>query len=94
MKVISAIKEHPWFGMIKWNELISKVLPAPFVPILDNDSDVSHFAAQFTKCSVNSHNESLDECQSYEGFSFKRSISSPTLEAISKIEEPETETEG
>jgi hypothetical protein len=77
MKHVPSIKEHPWFAMLHWNELITRTVKAPFVPVLEEDSDVSHFAAQFTNCSVNSHNDSLEDNLAYEGFSYKRSNSSP-----------------
>lgn len=82
MKHIPAIKEHPWFVPLKWNELTARTLKPPFVPVLDEDADVSHFAAQFTKCSVESYEESVEESLLYEGFSYKRSHSSPSLKPL------------
>lgn len=52
MKHIPTIKQHPWFGMINWDNLSKKLMKAPFVPILHSDSDVSNFADEFTNCSI------------------------------------------
>lgn len=93
MKHIPTIKQHPWFAMLHWNDLIARTVKPPFVPELDGDSDVSHFASQFTMCSVKSHNESFEESQAYEGFSFKRSNSSPELKPLEPESALETETE-
>lgn len=93
MKHIPGIKEHPWFAMLRWQDLTARTIKPPFVPLLDEDCDVSNFAAQFTKCSVNSHGDSLEECNVYEGFSFKRSNSSPSLKPLQLQIEPDTEEE-
>jgi serine/threonine protein kinase len=91
MKHILTIKEHPWFAMLHWQELIARTAKPPFVPLLDGECDVSNFAAQFTKCSVNSHGDSLEECNAYEGFSFKRSNSSPSIKPLQLQLEHDTE---
>lgn len=81
MKHVPTIKQHPWFAMLHWQELTARTLKPPFVPLLDGDCDVSNFAAQFTKCSLNSH-EDLEECSAFEGFSYKRSHSSPAIKPL------------
>lgn len=88
MKHIPTIKQHPWFAPLRWEELTARTLKPPFVPVLEGDSDVSHFATQFTKCSLNSHKESFEESNAFEGFSFKRSNSSPSLKPL----DPEDDT--
>lgn len=70
------IKQHPWFGMINWEDMEAKKIKPPFVPVLSSENDVSNFATEFTKCSLNSVNEGED-CSNYEGFSYERS-SPPT----------------
>lgn len=72
MKHILTIKQHPWFGMVNWDDLLAKKIKPPFVPVLNGDYDVSNFAKEFTNCSINSKPESLDEFINYEGFSFER----------------------
>lgn len=88
MKHAENIKKHPWFGMINWDDLLAKKVKPPFVPVLNGDNDVSNFAAEFTKCSLNSINEGED-CSNYEGFSYERSSppTSPMQMELLKAEE-------
>eukprot|EP01138_Halocafeteria_seosinensis_P004344 gb/GECG01004444.1/.p1 GENE.gb/GECG01004444.1/~~gb/GECG01004444.1/.p1 ORF type:complete len:894 (+),score=138.76 gb/GECG01004444.1/:1-2682(+) len=37
------IAEHPWFSTLNWRKLMSKELPAPWVPELESEDDVQHF---------------------------------------------------
>lgn len=37
------IKKHPWFDGLDWDALLRKEIPAPFVPIIKEDTDVSNF---------------------------------------------------
>lgn len=37
------IKRHDWFEGWDWDALVRKEYPAPFVPIIKNDTDVSNF---------------------------------------------------
>ncbi|KAL4427052.1 hypothetical protein ABPG74_001007 [Tetrahymena malaccensis] len=41
------IKEHPWFAKINFDDILNKKVPAPFVPQLKNDTDVSYFDEEF-----------------------------------------------
>jgi hypothetical protein len=43
MEFIPLLKEHPWFFNLDWNMLINKEVLAPFVPYINNESDVSNF---------------------------------------------------
>ena len=42
------LKRHPFFRDIDWNLLASKKIPAPFVPKISGELDVSNFADEFT----------------------------------------------
>jgi len=43
------IKSHPFFKGINWKHLAEKKVPAPFVPHIRDELDVSNFAEEFTK---------------------------------------------
>lgn len=42
------VREHPFFKDIDYNKLLNYELPAPFVPNLDSDEDVSYFDERYT----------------------------------------------
>uniref|UniRef100_L7M026 non-specific serine/threonine protein kinase n=1 Tax=Rhipicephalus pulchellus TaxID=72859 RepID=L7M026_RHIPC len=42
------IKRHRFFKGINWDDLAAKKIPAPFVPKVDDELDVSNFADEFT----------------------------------------------
>ena len=64
------IKEHPWLNLTNWEDLLSKKLKPPFVPVMKSEADVSNFATEFTNLSPVSNTDSLSDCANYEGFSF------------------------
>lgn len=37
------IKSHPWFDGFDWDALMNKELPAPFLPVIKSETDVSNF---------------------------------------------------
>ncbi|KAI5737364.1 hypothetical protein M8J76_012789 [Diaphorina citri] len=43
------LKRHPFFNVIDWDDLATKRIPAPFVPKISNELDVSNFSDEFTK---------------------------------------------
>ncbi|XP_046676934.1 ribosomal protein S6 kinase alpha-5-like isoform X2 [Homalodisca vitripennis] len=43
------LKRHPFFRKINWDDLARKAIPAPFVPKITNELDVSNFSEEFTK---------------------------------------------
>ncbi|KAJ4441201.1 hypothetical protein ANN_11052 [Periplaneta americana] len=43
------LKRHPFFRGINWNDLARKAIPAPFVPKINDELDVSNFSEEFTK---------------------------------------------
>ncbi|XP_063216041.1 ribosomal protein S6 kinase alpha-5-like isoform X2 [Bacillus rossius redtenbacheri] len=43
------LKKHPFFSCLDWDELASKSIPAPFVPKIANELDVSNFSEEFTR---------------------------------------------
>lgn len=59
------IMNHPWFESVDWDALLRKEVKAPFVPQIDNETDVSNFDPEFTEASI----ESLKE-----GFIFDKKI--------------------
>lgn len=42
------LKRHPFFRGLDWNALANKKIPAPFVPRISDELDVSNFAEEFT----------------------------------------------
>ena len=46
------VKNHPYFKDIDWDALYNKKIQAPFVPVVNNDTDVSNFDIRFTTQSV------------------------------------------
>ncbi|CAO3589444.1 unnamed protein product [Absidia cylindrospora] len=45
------ILQHPYFYHLDWSDVYNKRLPAPFVPRLKSETDVSHFDPDFVKLS-------------------------------------------
>ncbi|KAK3861316.1 hypothetical protein Pcinc_032696 [Petrolisthes cinctipes] len=43
------IKEHAFFNDLNWDDLAQKKVPAPFVPRIRNELDVSNFSEEFTQ---------------------------------------------
>ncbi|KAK6622713.1 hypothetical protein RUM43_008556 [Polyplax serrata] len=43
------LKRHQFFAGTDWSELARKNIPAPFVPKISNELDVSNFSEEFTK---------------------------------------------
>lgn len=71
------IRQHPWFGTMDWELLEQKKIKPPFMPVLHGDNDLSHFAKEFTCCSVESNVSSYNDCKKFEGFSYEHSLSPP-----------------
>ena len=46
------IKQHAFFSEIDWELLDRKAMPAPFIPLIKNRSDVSQISAEFTQMSL------------------------------------------
>ena len=44
---VQELKAHPFFREIDWDRLYSKEIPAPFVPKLAAESDVSNVDPEF-----------------------------------------------
>lgn len=75
--------------MVQWEDLTAKRLKPPFIPIINSENDVSNFANEFTKCSLESKADSIGDFANYEGFSFEMALS-PT-EKNEEMELKETE---
>ncbi len=43
------VRKHVFFRKFDWQRLEARTLPAPFLPTLRNDRDLSFFDTQFTK---------------------------------------------
>lgn len=43
------LKRHPFFDGLNWDDLSRKAVPAPFVPKITGELDVSNFSEEFTK---------------------------------------------
>jgi ribosomal protein S6 kinase alpha-5 len=43
-----SVKRHPFFKSINWDDLLRRNIPAPFVPNISNNLDVSNFSVEFT----------------------------------------------
>ncbi|KAK3591833.1 hypothetical protein CHS0354_007696 [Potamilus streckersoni] len=46
------VKKHPFFEGMNWDDLANKKIPAPFVPKIKHELDVSNFAEEFTSMSA------------------------------------------
>ncbi|XP_041927724.1 ribosomal protein S6 kinase alpha-5 isoform X1 [Alosa sapidissima] len=44
-----AVKSHPFYQKINWEDLAAKKVPAPFKPVIRDELDVSNFAEEFTE---------------------------------------------
>ena len=42
------VKSHKFFRAVNWDDLLRKNIPAPFVPKISSDTDVSNFSEEFT----------------------------------------------
>ena len=42
------VKAHKFFRAIAWDDLLKKNIPAPFIPKIASDTDVSNFSEEFT----------------------------------------------
>ena len=47
-KGIEEIKKHPFFAKIDFNLIEQKKVKAPFIPEVENDTDVQNFDEEFT----------------------------------------------
>ena len=47
-KGIEEIKSHPFFAKINFTDIENKKVKAPFIPEIENDTDVSNFDEEFT----------------------------------------------
>ncbi|GFS86600.1 histone-lysine N-methyltransferase SETMAR [Trichonephila clavipes] len=68
-----AIKKHPFFQEINWDDLFMKKLTPPYVPILTSYEDVSYFDSEYTSLSpFDSFDDStLSSNDPFEGFSYE-----------------------
>lgn len=72
----SEIKEHAWFKDVDWEAVLKKEVPAPFVPIIKGETDVSNFDPEFTEANVGSFdNNFFENGQNYPGWSYNGSES-------------------
>jgi serine/threonine protein kinase len=70
------IKAHPWFEGIDWNAFLRKEIPAPYTPVIKDDTDVSNFDPEFTEAPVGSFdNNFFENGLNYPGWSYNGSES-------------------
>ncbi|XP_055879568.1 ribosomal protein S6 kinase alpha-5-like isoform X3 [Biomphalaria glabrata] len=43
------VKRHPFFNSLNWEDLAQKKVPAPFVPNIRHEMDLSNFSEEFTR---------------------------------------------
>ncbi|XP_059145351.1 ribosomal protein S6 kinase alpha-5-like, partial [Physella acuta] len=43
------VKRHPFFKTLNWDDLAQKKVPAPFVPSIRHEMDLSNFSEEFTR---------------------------------------------
>ena len=46
------ILDHPWFKSIDREKLLKKELQAPYIPVLKDQDDISHFDEKFSQLEV------------------------------------------
>ncbi|BFZ12288.1 hypothetical protein BsWGS_15326 [Bradybaena similaris] len=46
---VEDVRRHPFFKCINWDDLAQKKVPAPFVPKIRHELDLSNFSEEFTK---------------------------------------------
>jgi len=70
------IKAHPWFEGVNWDAFLRKELKAPYLPIIQNELDVSNFDPEFTEAPIGSFGDTIQEPgQNYAGWSYNGSDS-------------------
>ncbi len=42
------VRSHPFFSSVNWDDLLRKNIPAPFIPKIQSETDVSNFSDEFT----------------------------------------------
>lgn len=78
-KGIENIKKHPYFANIDWEKLEERKLKPPFVPQIQNDTDVMYFDKAFTTKPVAGSwiemaDNSKKEDNIFEGFTYDKNI--------------------
>lgn len=61
----NAIRSHPFFSELNWNQLLERKIPPPFKPRIKNPLDTSNFDSIFTKEKINY--ESVNGTGDFEG---------------------------
>jgi serum/glucocorticoid-regulated kinase 2 len=69
----SKVRDHPWFEDVNWHALYEKKYEAPFVPKINNESDLQHFDPEFTEIPINSMSMSggtMNQFKNYDDFTY------------------------
>ena len=75
-----SVKRHPFFKTINWDDLLRRNVPAPFVPNISNNLDVSNFSVEFTDMpAVDSPADVPVAFDVFKGYSFTGKILDVTL---------------
>ncbi|XP_053343846.1 serine/threonine-protein kinase Sgk2b isoform X1 [Clarias gariepinus] len=82
---VDELKQHSFFSSIRWDDLVAKKIPPPFVPALSGPDDLTNINPAFTRLPVP---ESLGVCEDAEmtfpGFSYVSENISPMSTMISR----------
>lgn len=71
---IEMIKLHPYFDDIDWDLVKNRQLKPPFVPVMKDETDVSHFDTVFTKLPVRISHSSAVQQNLFDSFNFDSSL--------------------
>ncbi|KAG0762531.1 hypothetical protein G6F24_006727 [Rhizopus arrhizus] len=68
---IDDIKAHSYFDTVDWNFVIERRLRPPYVPVIKDETDISHFDDMFTSMPVRiSQSSAMQEQDPFESFDF------------------------
>ena len=68
------VKNHPYFEGINWDDANNKKLKPPFIPTIENDTDIKYFENTFTDQPISENNDLNDDDKEseeiYQGFTY------------------------
>jgi hypothetical protein len=48
------LKEHPFFASVDWDKMSKREIIPPYIPILDDKTDLKHFDNEITNIPIDS----------------------------------------
>jgi len=85
----AAVKAHPFFKTVNWDDVYNKTLKPPIIPQLTNDDDVSQFDKKFTSeppvDSPDDNTLSASANRLFEGFTYTAPSLMPTSDVPIRI---------